>query len=91
MTALERSFFIYEAAWGVLALGGFLFLEGIMTKKERKLYRSPDELREVLKSLKGMKFRLDCGHHVTFGFWLGNDITIRNGKEPVIVCSLCGY
>ena len=62
-----------------------------MTKKERKLYRSPDELREILKLLKGMKFRLDCGHHVTFGFWLGNDITIRNGKAPVIVCSECGY
>ncbi len=23
--------------------------------------------------------------------YLGNDITIRNGKSPVITCSLCGY
>ncbi len=62
-----------------------------MTKKEQERYRSVDELREILKFLNGMKFRLDCGHHVTFGFWLGNDVTIRNGKDFVVTCSECGY
>ena len=36
-------------------------------------------------------FCLDCGHHVTFGENLGNHITILNGKEPIIICSQCGY
>lgn len=62
-----------------------------MTKQERKVYQDTDELRIIIKNLKGMKFRLDCGHHVTFGFFLGNDITIRNGKEPEIICTLCSY
>lgn len=62
-----------------------------MTKKEKNKYQSADDLREIIKGLHGRKFRLDCGCHVTFGYWLGNDVTIRNGKEPVVVCSLCGY
>jgi len=62
-----------------------------MTKNEKERYRSAEELREIIKSMTGLKFQLDCGHHVTFGAWLGNDITIRNGKEPVIICSLCGH
>ena len=62
-----------------------------MTKDKQKLYQETDELRTIIKKMKGMKFRLDCGHHVTFGFFLGNDITIQNGKEPRIICSVCGY
>lgn len=62
-----------------------------MTKKEQQLYQETDGLRDIIKKLEGMKFRLDCGHHVTFGFFLGNDITIRNGKKPRIICSECGY
>ena len=62
-----------------------------MTKQEKEVYRDSEELRDIIKNLKGMKFRLDCGHHVTFGFFLGNDITIQNGKEPRIICSECGY
>ncbi len=63
-----------------------------MTKKDKEYYQSPDRLREVLgNALKGQKFQLDCGHYVTFGAWLGNDVTIRNGKELVIICSECGY
>ena len=62
-----------------------------MTRKQKDNYEETDRLREILKELKGRKFRLDCGHHVTFGHFLGNDITIRNGKEPKIICSLCGY
>ena len=62
-----------------------------MTQQEEEQYASPNELREVLAGLKGRKFRLDCGHHITFGHNLGNDITIYNGKEIVVICSQCGY
>jgi len=62
-----------------------------MTKKQRKLYQESEKLRKIIKKLKGKKFKLDCGHHVTFGYYLGNDITIRNGASPEITCSLCGY
>lgn len=55
-------------------------------------YADVEVLREFLmKELKGKKFRLDCGHRVTFGHPFGNDITIRNGVRPEIICSLCGY
>jgi hypothetical protein len=62
-----------------------------MTKEQANKYKSTNELRTIIKQLKGQKFKLDCGHHVTFCHFLGNDITIRNGKEPTIICSLCGY
>lgn len=55
-------------------------------------YATVEALRGILiRELKGKKFRLDCGHRVTFGHHLGNDITIRNGTRPEIICSLCGY
>ena len=41
-----------------------------MTERERKVYESQESLRQIVKSLKGRKFRLDCGHHVTFGYFL---------------------
>ena len=63
-----------------------------MTKEEKSRYSAPEALRDILKrALKGRKFMLDCGHHVSFGTYLGNDITIINGKEPKIICSLCGH
>jgi len=62
-----------------------------MTKEQEKAYQDADKLRDIIKQLKGRKFKLDCGHHVTFGHFLGSDITIQNGKEPTIICSLCGY
>jgi hypothetical protein len=62
-----------------------------MTREQQEQYEGTRRRREFLKELKGRKFRLDCGHHVTFGYFLGNDITIRNGKEPQIICSQCGY
>ena len=62
-----------------------------MKKQEGQLYEDTGVLREIIKEIKNRKFRLDCGHHVTFGYFLGNDITIRNGKEPKIICSQCGY
>ena len=62
-----------------------------MTREDKNRYEDTDVLREILSDLKGRKFRLDCGHHITFGHSLGNDITIRNGKHPEIICSQCGY
>lgn len=62
-----------------------------MTQAEKEKYRETEELRRLLGQFKGQKFKLDCGHHVTFGHYLGNDITIRNGKKPEIICSQCGY
>jgi hypothetical protein len=63
-----------------------------MTKEEKIRYAEPELLREILKRvLSGRKFRLDCGHHVTFSHNLGNDITIYNGKELKIICSQCGH
>ncbi len=62
-----------------------------MTKQEKEAYEDTEELREILSKLKGRKFRLDCGHYVTFGHCLGNDITVRNGKTLVITCAECGY
>ncbi len=62
-----------------------------MTQEQKEKYQDVERLRQIIKQLKGQKFRLDCGHHVTFGYYLGNDITIRNGAEPKVICSLCGY
>lgn len=63
-----------------------------MTKEQKEQYQSPEQLKAILKqALDRKKFRLDCGHFITFGWYLGNDITIYNGKEFKIVCSQCGY
>ena len=59
--------------------------------KDKKNYENTNTLKQVIKDLKGRKFRLDCGHHVTFGYEMGNNITIYNGKNPTIICSQCGY
>ena len=62
-----------------------------MTREKKEHYQDTEALRKAIQRLKGQKFKLDCGHYVTFGYYLGNDITIYNGKEPVIICSQCGY
>jgi len=62
-----------------------------MNRKDKTKYEDVDVLRKILQEIKGRKFRLDCQHHVTLGHFLGNDITIRNGKDPKIICSQCGY
>jgi len=68
------------------------FMEAGMTKEEKTRYDEPEQLGDILKRvLAGKKFRLHCGHHVNFGTNLGNDVTIRNGKEYKIICSQCGY
>ena len=66
--------------------------DATVTKSQRKQYNEVDSLRELLRrTLTGKKFKLDCGHHVTFGHFLGNNVTIYNGKDFKIICSLCGY
>jgi hypothetical protein len=63
-----------------------------MTNEKKKLYQDTDELRDILThALKGKKFRLDCGHHVSFNHNLGNNVMIYNGKKLEIICSLCSY
>ena len=62
-----------------------------MTRQQKEKYRSVEELRNLLKKIKGKKFRLDCGHLITFGHHLGNNLIIYNGKEPKLICSQCGY
>jgi hypothetical protein len=62
-----------------------------MTQQEKEKYLDVEKLRKILKRLKGKKFRLDCGHHITFCHHLGNNLTMINGKEPKVICSLCGY
>jgi hypothetical protein len=70
----------------------FLSKEEGMTKEEKSRYSEPEALRDILKRvLSGRKFMLDCGHRVSLFHNLGNDITILNGKEPKIICSLCGH
>ena len=62
-----------------------------MTNQQKEVYEDTEALKQIIKNLKGRKFRLDCGHHVTFGYFIGNDITIFNGKTPKIICSQCSY
>ncbi len=62
-----------------------------MTREQKQQYRPTDDLREILAILDKEKFKLDCGHHITFGEFLGNDLTVRNGKVLVITCGQCGY
>ncbi|MBF0204027.1 MAG: hypothetical protein HQK67_06860 [Desulfamplus sp.] len=63
-----------------------------MTKEQEQKYKNADVLREIITTtLKGKKFKLDCGHYVTICHQLGADITIRNGVNLKIICSQCGY
>ena len=62
-----------------------------MKKAQKQVYEDAEVLRQVIKNLGNRKFCLDCGHHVTFGYLLGNDVTIRNGKDPKITCLECCY
>lgn len=62
-----------------------------MTKTEVAAYQPPENLKQILQSHIGRKFRLDCGHHVTFGYFLGNNVIILNGKNLRVICTECGY
>ena len=54
-----------------------------MTKEKKEAYETHESLRKIIVGLKGRKFKLFCGHHVSFGYSLGNNIHISNGKRPV--------
>ena len=62
-----------------------------MTLAEKKKYGKAEDLEKYFKQLSGKKFKLDCGHHVTFGHNFGNSIHVSNGKNPKIICFLCSY
>jgi len=62
-----------------------------MTKEKKEAYEDTESLKRIIENLKGRKFKLDCGHHVTFGYFLGNSISIYNGNHPTIICTQCGY
>jgi hypothetical protein len=49
-----------------------------MTKEQQTKYMETEPLRQIIVKLEDQKFKLDCGHHITFGHFLGNDLTIRN-------------
>jgi hypothetical protein len=75
-------------------LKGLFFAEKemeIMTEEEKEKYLSPDFLRDELLKLEGMKFRLDCGHHITLNHSLGSNLVIYNGKKLSLICTLCAY
>jgi hypothetical protein len=61
-----------------------------MTRIEKAAYQPVDSLKQILQAQKGKKFCLDCGHHVTLGHFLGNNIIILNGKNLRLICTLCG-
>jgi hypothetical protein len=63
-----------------------------MRREQIRRYQQPEALRDILqRALAGKRFKLMCGHHVTFSEVLGNDVIIRNGKELKIICTQCGY
>lgn len=62
-----------------------------MTREQEAKYEDTEVLRQIILELRGRKFRLDCGHHITVGCFLGNNLTIINGAKPKIICAECGY
>jgi len=62
-----------------------------MKKEDEVNYEDVERLKEEIDKLRGRKFRLDCGHHVTMGHHLASDIAIYNGRELRIICTLCSY
>jgi hypothetical protein len=47
--------------------------------------------RKVFPRLEDKPFRLDCGDHLTFRHFLGNDVIILNGRRLKIICFECRY
>lgn len=66
-----------------------IYKAGLLIVPIMKDYEPPKKLREIMEELKGRKFTLDCGHHITFGYNVGNDIVVYNGKIPKIICLDC--
>jgi hypothetical protein len=81
-----------KAARWCIHHGLLLYTENTMNKEQKQRYQSPDALKEILhRELHGKKFILQCGHRITFGEILGNDLTVRNGKDLRVICAVCGY
>jgi len=57
------------------------------SKGSRDCYEDVEKLKQLLKG----KYRLDCGHLVTLGHNLGNNIAVINGRELRVICTLCLY
>jgi len=58
-----------------------------MVKEEE--YRPVEKLKEILfVKLEHEKFKLDCGHKVTLGEYLANNIVIQNDSRR-IECTDC--
>lgn len=56
---------------------------------KNKEYRPVEKLKEILfVKLEHEKFKLDCGHKVTLGEYLANNIVIQNDSRR-IECTDC--
>jgi len=63
-----------------------------MTRAELAKYEEPEALKDILRrTIYGKKFRLECGHIISLGYYLGNDLVVRNGKELEVICLQCAY
>lgn len=63
-----------------------------MNRAEKASYGEPEALKDILrKALYKKKFKLECGHKITFGEVLRNDLIIRNGIDFTVICTQCGY
>ena len=51
----------------------------------------PPSLQVILAPYLRQRLRLDCGHHVTLGYNIGNNVIILNGKVLRVICTECGY
>jgi hypothetical protein len=49
-------------------------------------YKDSEELRKLLAN---GKYVLDCGHLVTFGHNLGNNVVVISDGEIRIICTSC--
>jgi hypothetical protein len=50
-----------------------------------------EKLKQILLANEGRKFLLDCGNYATFGYFLGTNVIILNGKNLRVICTECGY
>lgn len=70
--------------------GGFFVLgDNEMTKAEKYQHKSMESVGELLRMLNKEQFVLDCGHHVTFGQVICNDIKVHKNVELHVICSQC--
>ena len=62
-----------------------------MKKSKKEAYQPVVNLKQLILSHVGRKYLLDCGHCVTFGYFLGSNVIIINGKNLKVICTECGY